>query len=205
MVTHASMPTRRALLGALTATPVATLAVTPIRSPWLDTLAPLYEAYDDVPVSLVRTRAGRRLSLARYRTARVFFPRDPFPTSGGWHDFLYYAGITAQLGLSAHLLDVGFPDAWCARHIGLRVAKSLAYANATGFGHDCPDMSRLASVLTPYWIWNRPVLLGDPSPDDGGFAHERVAALLHALLNHVGAVTGHQDCSRRQRKEPRDA
>jgi hypothetical protein len=41
-------------------------------------------------------------------------------------DLLYRAGIVAQLGLSSHLINVGFADAWCARHVGLCVADGLA-------------------------------------------------------------------------------
>ena len=76
-----------------------------------------------------------------------------------------------------------------ARHIGLRVAKSLAYANATGFGHDCPEMARLAAVLTPYWKWNGWDY--GTEPDDGGFAPTDVRPLLRALLDRVHHVTGH--------------
>lgn len=86
---------------------------------------------------------------------------------------------------------MGFADDWCARHIGLRVAKSLAYANATGLGHDCPDMARLATVLTPYWRWNQVRLFGEPEPDDGGLMAPQVHALLRALLDRVRDVTGH--------------
>jgi len=185
----ASPTSRRALLQALTVAPVAALAVP--ASPWSDALAKLYEAHDDEPAILIRTRERRRLSRVRYHRAEDFMP-DRWPRSLlGWHDLLYHAGITAQLGLSAHLLDVGFSDTWNARHIGLRVAKSLAYANATGFSHDCPDMARLALVLTPYWKWNRPRLFGEPEPDDGGFSPERVLPLLRALLDRVHDVTGH--------------
>src|SRR3546814_13716009 len=76
------------------------------------------------------TKDGRSLSRWRYHRAEGFFPDNETRSIGGWHRFLYFSGITAQLGLSAHLLDVGFPDEWNARYVGLRVAKSLAYANA---------------------------------------------------------------------------
>ena len=69
-------------------------------------------------------------------------PRD-------WPDFLYAAGIVAQPALSSHLLDIGFPDAWCARYVGFHIDRSLAYANASRFGYQCPEIARLAVVLSP--------------------------------------------------------
>ena len=179
---------RRALLGAWTGAPIAALAA---PSPWGAALTSLHTAYDDEPVTLVRSKAGRSLSRWRYHRAEGFFPDNEPRSIGGWHSFLYFSGITAQLGLSAHLLDVGFPDDWNARRIGLRVAKSLAYANATGLGHDCPDMARLAAVLTPYWRWNQVRLFGEPEPDDGGLTAPQVRKLLRALLDRVRDVTGH--------------
>jgi hypothetical protein len=61
---------------------------------------------------------------------------------------LYFAGITAQLAISPHLFNVGFSDDWCRRNIGLRVAKSLAYANATGFRCHGGRIAQLAQILT---------------------------------------------------------
>src|SRR3546814_5889166 len=69
-------------------------------------------------------------------------------------NLFYHVGIVMQLGLSSHLLDVGFDDQWCARHLAYRVAKSLAYANATGLGFEGPEVELLAAILTPYWRWN---------------------------------------------------
>lgn len=177
---------RRALLGALTTVPVAAAAMQHKSA-----LAGLWKAYEDEPVTLLRTREGRSLSRHRYRTAKDFFPETHHWSIGSRNDFLYRAGITAQLGLASHLLDVGFPDPWVARHIGLHVAKSLSYANATGFGHDCPDMARLAQVLSPYWKWNRPRPFDEPAPDDRRFAPDEVQRLLNALLDRVAQVTGH--------------
>lgn len=182
-------PSRRAILGALTTIPTAALAM-PAVLPGKSALAALWKAYGDEPVTLLRTREGRSLSRERYRRAREFFPRFGEERPGNWPNFLYHAGIAAQLALSSHLLDVGFPDRWCARHIGLQVARSMAYANATGFGHECPDMARLAVVLTPYCKWNRISLL-DGMPHDGGFTPETVTAVLDNLLGQVGHVTGH--------------
>ena len=130
------------------------------------------------------------MSLFRYRNAHSFFPDVRKPLNDQ-NDFLYFAGITAQLALSAHLLDVGFPDEWCARHIGLRVANSLAYANATGFGHDCPRMLRLARVLNPYWKWNPSRLRDRRKPGTWGFEPDEVRGLLGAMLKQVRHVTGH--------------
>ncbi len=139
----------------------------------------------------MRTKEGRALSRHRYHVAEEFLPMREPATRAGWPNYLYMAGITAQLALSAHLLDVGFPDDWNARHIGLRVAKSLAYSNATGFGHECADMARLADVLTPYWKWNQVRLFGEPEPEDGGFTVAEVHRLLRTLLDHVHDLTGH--------------
>jgi hypothetical protein len=182
-------PSRRALLGALTAAPIAVSM--PISSPWGEALAALHHDCGDDPATLGRTRDGRDLSLHRYHVAEEFFPHAPRLPILGWRDYLYSAGVTAQFGLSSHLLDVGFDDQWCARHIGYKVAKSLAYANATGLGHDCPEMARLALVLTPYWQWNALSRHQGLNPDDGGFTATQVGTLLRALLDHIRDVTGH--------------
>ncbi|MDB5708245.1 MAG: hypothetical protein JWL96_315 [Sphingomonas bacterium] len=183
----ASRTSRRALLRALTATPVAVSVVTP---PWSEALATLHREHNDEPAFLCRSREGRSLSRFRYHRAESFFGTLEAGILTGNDEVLYYSGIVTQLGLSAHLLDIGFEDEWCARHIGLRVAKGLAYANATGLGHTCPDMSRLAMVLTPYWKWRQP-RWDDPMPADGGFTADQVRPLLRALLNRVQEVTGH--------------
>lgn len=192
MVELAPTTSRRALLGALTKAPAAAVFVPHILSQSEAMLSTLCDSYGDEPVKLARSKAGRSLSRERYQRAEEFFPREGPITPAGWSDFLYTAGISVQLGLSAHLLDVGFPDVWCARYIGLRIAKSLAYANATGFNHECPHMARLALVLTPYWKWNRPRQFGEAQPDDGGFAPDEVRMLLRALLDHAQRVTGHK-------------
>lgn len=181
---------RRALLSAFTAAPTAVVAMS-AKSPWSHALASLHDGYGDEPVVMTRTKDGRRLSRVRYERAESFFRMIelgfPFPS----RQLLYQSGIVVQLALSSHLLDVGFPDEWNARHIGLRVAKSLAYANATGFAHDCADMARLAEVLTPYWKWNTGRMLGEPEPDDGGFTAEQIRPLLRGLLDRVHDITGH--------------
>jgi len=192
---------RRQFLGAFAVAP-AIATVGAALSPWQSDLNILHARYHDEPVKLIRSKVGRDLSLARYQTAHEFFPDVDKPVQD-LRDFLYYAGITAQLGLCAHLLDVGFPDEWCARNIGLRVAKSLAYANATGFGHDCPRMARLARVLTPYWKWNPSRLRDRRQPSAWGFHPDEVRELLGAMLKQVRHVTGHKaDRAMLPREEP---
>lgn len=176
---------RRTLLGALTATTAATMTPT-----WRKGLAKVQHAFGDEPVILVRTAQGRALSRARYHRAEEFFPTDRVHSNADHRALLYYAGITAQLGLSSFLLDVGFPDKWCAREIGLHVAKSLAYANASGLDHASQDMARLAIVLSPYNQWNEPHVFA-PEPDDGGFRAGEVCQLLRSLLDRVHYTTGH--------------
>ncbi len=105
---------------------------------------------------------------------------------------LYRAGIVAQAGLSAHLLDVGFDDAWCAKYIRHDVAKALAYSNASGLGWERSEMQRLAETLSPYWKWNLVAIWHRGRPDDGGFATDEVMILLLALFDQVCAVTGHR-------------
>lgn len=133
----------------------------------------------------------RSLSRFRYHNAESFFES----LGRGFYDrsdeMLYQSGMVAQLALSAHLLDVGFSDAWNARHIRLDVGKGLAYANATGFAHHCPDMTRLTAVLSPYWKWGHVHRFGKPRPDDGAFTIEEVRTILRALLDRAHDVTGH--------------
>jgi len=163
------------------------------------TLSALLRTYRAEPVRLLRTGEGRALSRARIHRAEGFMPSCDPDAPGDFSSFLYFAGITAQLALSSHLLDVGFPDDWCARHIGLRVSRSLAYANATGFGYECSETARLAQVLCPYWKWNASSLAENPKPDDGGFQAEQVVTLLRGVIDHGYLVTGHR---RRHRRPP---
>jgi hypothetical protein len=178
---------RRAFMRALTAIPVA---VSVEAAPWSEALAAIHREHDDEAALLCRTREGRTLSRARYHRAESFFGMLETGSLTCNNEVLYYSGIVAQLALNSHLLDIGFADEWCARHIGLRVAKALGYANATGLGHACPEMGRLAVVLTPYWKWRQP-RWDDPLPTDGGFTVDQVLPPLRALLNRVHEVTGH--------------
>ena len=192
---------RRALLRGLAIAPVATSA---IASPWTKALKSLHQRYDDEPLMLVRTKAGRSLSRDRYDSAEIAFAQ----IEAGFfaqhvREALHQAGSIAKLALCAHLLDIGFPDDWNAVHIRQDIAKALAYANATGLGHDSPDMTRLAVILSPYWKWGYPHLIGDPPMNDGGFTPDRVRPLVRALLDRVADVTGHprpQGFERRQRE-----
>lgn len=154
-------------------------------------LAALHQQYGDAAVLLRRTDEGRGLSRVRYRDAVTAL--SMIGTEARATDVLLYrAGVIAQLGLSAHLLDVGFADEWCAKHIRQDIAKALAYANASGLGWERAEMLRLAETLSPYWKWNRIAIWHRGRPDDGGFALEEVTILLLALLDQVRAVTGHR-------------
>lgn len=179
---------RRALLGALTGVPVAALAV-PATSSWTEALAKLHDQYADRPPALVRTKAGRSLSRFRYHNAESFFLGIEKGIVRHPTDRLYQIGIVFQLGLSSHLLDVGFADAWCARYIGLNIARSLAYANATGLGFETTDMELLTAILSPYGKW-RNASPRDVAPDFP-FSAEELRMLTRALLDRVHQVTGH--------------
>lgn len=177
---------RRAFLGAFAAT-----SATVVAAPSLEALDSEFAAWGDKPVTLTRTEEGRRSSEFRYHNAEEFFAGTEAGFRRGRDDLLYQTGIVLQLGLSSHLLDVGFDDQWCARHIGHRVAKSLAYANATGLGHQGAEIELLAAILTPYWKWNGQSRLRGSKPEDGPFSHEDVCRLTRNLLDHVRRVTGH--------------
>src|SRR6266705_974627 len=96
---------RDALPGAMATARAAALA-TPTASRHNSSLAALWKTYDAEPVQLLRTREGRNLSRERYRRAEEFMLSLAPGAPGDWSDFLYSAGIVAQLALSAHLLDV---------------------------------------------------------------------------------------------------
>jgi hypothetical protein len=176
-------------LGAMVTARSATMP-TPAAYTSSSALAVLWKTYHAEPVRLLRTLEGRGLSCERYRRAEEFMLRIAPGAPSDWPDGLYQAGIVAQLALSSYLLDVGFPDDWCARHISLEVARSLAYANATGLGYECEETARLLQVLTPYWKWNRRALADNSRPTDDGFTPDQVSILLRALLDHVRRVTG---------------
>lgn len=179
---------RRSLLTALTGAPIVALAV---PSPWSEALTSLHDHYEDQPAELARTKERRSLSRFRYHNAESFFESLERDFYHRRDEILYQSGIVAQLALSSHLLDVGFSDDWNARHIRLDVDKGLAYANATGFAHNCPDMGRLAAVLSPYWKWGHAHQFDQLRPDHGAFTIEEIRPILRALLDRVHDVTGH--------------
>lgn len=180
MIEHSSITSRRELLAAIAITPVA------MASPWDAAIAAL--PYHDEPVVLRRTRSGRRDSRFRYHNAESFFLGIERGIVRHPHDQLYQAGIVSQLGISSHLFDVGFTDQWCARHIGLNVTRSLAYANASGFGFELTEFDLLAAILSPYGRWRFP----QPSEQVEAlpFTPEQIRTLTRALLDHVHHVTG---------------
>ena len=144
---------------------------------------------------LERSCARRALSKTRYRNAESFFlaiEERLFTDTG---DLLYQTGIVAQLALTSHLLDVGFDDRWCARHIGLHIGKALAYSNATGLNYQSAALERLAPVLSPYNVWRNPDFDGSRPPVPTSLPD--IPPLLRELLDHVGGVTGHPRPRRR--------
>jgi len=179
---------RRTLLKALSIAPIATLpGSATTTSPWHAAIAAL--PYHDEPVALRRTRTGRGDGRFRYHNAESFFlgiergvVRDP-------QDILYQTGIVLQLGLSSHLLDVGFTDQWCARHVGLNIARSLAYANASGFGFELAEFDLLAAILSPYGKWRFPQ--PREQVENLPFTPKQIRMLTRVLLDHVHQVTGH--------------
>jgi len=186
MVQIGSVTSRRALLGLLGSAP----AVAASSSKWTVALSAVHEEWNDEPPVLRRTRGGRSLSEFRYHNAESFFASIEKGIVRDRCDLLYQAGIVMQLAISAHLLDVGFDDRWCARHIGLKVAKSLAYANVTGFDYEDADTNLLAAILTPYGKW-RNRLMRERDEDDGPFTAGQIRRLTRALLDRVRDVTGH--------------
>jgi hypothetical protein len=176
-------PSRRALLGAL-AVGSASVAAAPVSA-----LRREFGTWGDEPIILKRTQEGRDNSAFRYHNAEAFFASIGNGLVGDRCNLLYRTGIVIQLGLSAHLLDVGFTDDWCRRHIGLRVAKSLAYANATGFDYGDADTNLLAAILTPYGKW-RDAMRADRY-EGGPFTANEMRTLTRALLDHVHRLTGH--------------
>jgi hypothetical protein len=181
---------RRDLLGALAAAPLAALSTAEMGHFGLSIGVP------SELVPLQRTREGRHLSRTRYHNAESFFA----PVEQGFlsrqNDALYRVGITLQLALSSHLLDVGFGDEWCAKNIGLYVNKSLGHANATGLGYDCPELKRLADILSPYGRLRNADISAASSPCP--FSHEQICRLTRGLLERVREVTGHSRPRRSQ-------
>jgi hypothetical protein len=197
---------RRALLRGLSVVPVAA-SVMP--SPWRGALAALHQRYEDEPATLKRTKEGRSISRFRYHNAErwmLALDSDFLAEQRRAKEALHQAGFVCQQALCAYLLDMGFADDWNARHIKQDIAKALGYANACGFGHDCPDMARLAVVLSPYWKWGYHYDdWEEDRPRTGGFIPATITPLVRALVDRVHDVTGHarpkgcQRCSREAR------
>lgn len=192
---------RRALLRGLAIAPIAASAV---ASPWDGALAALHQRYEDEPARLKRTKDGRSMSRFRYHNAERWmatleseFLADPRHAK----EALHQAGFVTQQALCAYLLDMGFADTWNAHHIKQDIAKALAYANACGFGHDCPDMARLAAVLSPFWKWGYHYAdWEEDRPRTGDFIPATITPLVRALVDRVHDVTGHprpKGCQRR--------
>ena len=119
----------------------------------------------------------------RFERAQEFYQgvaaglyRDP-------RDLLYQAGIVAQLGIGAYLLDLGASDDWCQQRIGLFVDKALAIANGAGLDHRQPDMLELARLLSPYGQWRGP--FAADLPMTAAIDELRVSATLNDLLAKV--------------------
>lgn len=185
MTDFVNTTSRRAVLTGLTVTPIATLPGSGVALPRDSALATLLN--QSQPVPLRRTKIGRADSLLRYHNAESFFGgiekgivRDPCHS-------LYQVGIVIQLGLSSHLLDVGFNDQWCARHVGLNISLSLAFANASGFGFELAEFDLLAATLSPYSQWRSPLGVSAEDP----FTLRKIRMLTRGLLDHVHHVTGH--------------
>lgn len=149
------------------------------------------EKRHELSALLSRSAEGRALSRVRYRNAESFHASIRDGRVCRDRVSYYQTGIIAQLALSAHLLDVGFDDMWCARHIGLDLAKALECANATGLGFVSPDFERMAAFLSPYGQWRNPNL-GAAIQPSCPFTIEHMAGLTRDLLNHVQGVTGHR-------------
>ncbi len=183
---------RRALLRGLTVAPVAVSLVAP---PWGGALASLHRRYDDEPAMLARTKDGRAISRFRYHNAErsgELMEMGFFSEPRHAPQVLHQAGFVCQQALCAYLLDMGFADEWNARHIRQDIAKALAYAKACGLAHDCPDMARLAVVLSPYWKWGYHYDdWEEDRPHTGGFIPATIVPLVRALLERVHDVTGH--------------
>lgn len=145
---------------------------------------------------LERSNARRALSKTRYSNAESFFVAIEEQLFSDTSDLLYQTGIVVQMALTSHLLDVGFDDRWCARHIGLHIGKALAYSNATGLNYQSAVLERLAPVLSPYNVWRNPDLDGSQPPVPNSLPD--IPALLREMLDHVRGVTGHARPRRRK-------
>lgn len=172
---------RRGLLRSLAAVPIA------FSSSSTSQFAHPSDA-DERPAKLERSLKNRQLSRVRYHNAEGFF-HSPSPFDKELDgDRLYSIGIVIQLGLSAHLLDVGFDDRWCARHIGLHVSRSLSLANQTGLGFNPAGFELLTALLSPYRKWRD---APRTATRDFPLTDREVGSLVRLMLDRVRDVTGH--------------
>jgi len=175
------LASRRALLSSLAATPVAFSAAAAGQ------FALRFDP-EERPAKLERTLQNRQLSRARYHNAEGFFHSVSSFRDKLDGDRLYSIGIVIQLGLSAHLLDVGFDDRWCARHIGLHISRSLALANETGLGFNPPGFQLLTALLSPYGKWRD---CSRAPVSDFPFTDRELGSLVRLMLDRVRNITGH--------------
>jgi hypothetical protein len=180
---------RRSVLKAIAAAPIFARLAGPPPAEKLALLCDPLLSNIDLPSGLSRSSEGRNASRFRYHNAESFFLGVEQGIVRDASDRLYQIGIVLQLGLSSHLLDVGFTDRWCARNIGLRVSRSLALSNATGLGFQTPDFDLLATILSPYSRWRLPDK--NARIDDVPFTPPQLLAQTRALLDHVHRATGH--------------
>src|SRR3546814_18132341 len=114
-------PSRRALLGAFAATSAAIVAA-PATA---ETLRREFEAWDDEPIVLRRTKQRRSDSKFRYHNAEPFLLSIERGFAHGRCHLLYQTGIVLPLAIRAHLFYVAFTADWCGLPIGLRLPNTL--------------------------------------------------------------------------------
>lgn len=142
------------------------------------------------PLTVQRTAYKRALGEIRFRNAIASLEAID-PDTDRIDPTLYYgAGVAAQMGLTAFLLDRGYDDHWCARNVGLRITTALDWANAAGLNHANPSICRLAIVLTPYWKWRRFWHSRFLRGADCGFKPGEVHTIIDNLLDHICTATG---------------
>lgn len=154
------------------------------------------------PLTVQRTAYKRALGEVRFRNAVASLEAID-PDADHINSMLCYgAGVAAQMGLTAYLLDRGFDDHWCARNVGLRITAALDWANAAGLNHANPSICQLAIVLTPYWKWRRFWNSEILRSADCGFKPGEVRAIIDNLLDHICTATGfefaEEDSQRRE-------
>lgn len=120
---------------------------------------------------------------ARYARAKEFLTSLEHSVDGDISDFLYRAGVVAQLVITAFLFDRGISDEWCQENIGLNISKALASANYLGLGFDSCRTSSLFGLLSPYGQWRRPFLT--ELPDTSRVSSKQAMLDIRHLSEHV--------------------